>query len=42
MRYIQTVYPLLLLPLVSDANITPCLRKKVGEHVVGGTVIGWA
>jgi uncharacterized membrane protein len=40
--YIQTVYPLLLLPLVSDANITLCLRKKVGEHVVGGTVIGWA
>jgi len=27
---------------VSDANITLCLRKKVGEHVVGGTVIGWA
>ncbi|HET9779920.1 MAG TPA: DUF2254 domain-containing protein [Propionibacteriaceae bacterium] len=39
--YIQTVYPLLLLPLVSDANVTLCLRKKVGEHVVGGTVIGW-
>ena len=39
--YIQTVYPLLLLPSVSDANVTLCLRKKVGEHVVGGTVIGW-
>jgi uncharacterized membrane protein len=39
--YIQTVYPLLLLPLVSDANVTICLRKRVGEHVVGGTVIGW-
>ena len=39
--YIQTVYPLLLLPLVSDAKVTLCLRKKVGEHVVGGTVIGW-
>jgi uncharacterized membrane protein len=39
--YIQTVYPLLLLPLVSDAHVTLCLRKKVGEHVVGGTVIGW-
>jgi uncharacterized membrane protein len=38
--YIQTVYPLLL-PLVSDAHVTLCLRKKVGEHVVGGTVIGW-
>ena len=40
--YIQTVYPLLLLPLVSDADVTLCLRKKVGEHVVEGTVIGWA
>jgi uncharacterized membrane protein len=39
--YIQTVYPLLLHPSVSDANVTLCLRKKVGEHVVGGTVIGW-
>jgi uncharacterized membrane protein len=39
--YIQTVYPLLLLPLVSDDNVTICLRKRVGEHVVGGTVIGW-
>jgi uncharacterized membrane protein len=39
--YIQTVYPLLLLPLVSNANVTICLRKRVGEHVVGGTVIGW-
>ena len=39
--YIQTVYPLLLLPLVSDADVTLCLRKKVGEHVVEGTVIGW-
>ena len=39
--YIQTVYPLLLLPLVSEANVTICLRKRVGEHVVEGTVIGW-
>lgn len=39
--YIQTVYPLLLLPLVSDDNVTICLRKRVGEHVVGGTVLGW-
>ena len=39
--YIQTVYPLLLLPLVSDADVTICLRRRVGEHVVGGTVIGW-
>jgi uncharacterized membrane protein len=27
--------------LVSDADVTLCLRKKVGEHVVEGTVIGW-
>jgi uncharacterized membrane protein len=40
--YIQTVYPLLLLPLVSDAAVTICLRKRVGEHVVVGTVIDWA
>jgi uncharacterized membrane protein len=40
--YIQTVYPVLLLPLVSDADVTICLRKRVGEHVVAGTVIGWA
>jgi uncharacterized membrane protein len=39
--YIQTVYPLLLLPLVSDGDVTICLRKRVGEHVVEGTVIGW-
>jgi uncharacterized membrane protein len=39
--YIQTVYPLLLLPMVSDADATICLRKRVGEHVVAGTVIGW-
>jgi uncharacterized membrane protein len=40
--YIQSVYPVLLLPLVSDADVTICLRKRVGEHVVAGTVIGWA
>ena len=39
--YIQTVYPLLLLPMVSDVDVTICLRKRVGEHVVAGTVIGW-
>jgi uncharacterized membrane protein len=27
--------------LVSDADVTLCLSKKVGEHVVGGAVIGW-
>jgi uncharacterized membrane protein len=39
--YIQTVYPLLLLPMVSEGDVTICLRKRVGEHVVAGTVIGW-
>jgi uncharacterized membrane protein len=39
--YVQTVHPLLLLPLVSDADLTICLRNRVGEHVVEGTVIGW-
>src|SRR5215217_7234294 len=36
--YIQTVHPQLLLPLVSDADVTICLRKRVGEHVVERTV----
>lgn len=39
--YIQTVYPELLLPLTSDADVTVCLRNRVGEHVVAGTAIGW-
>jgi uncharacterized membrane protein len=39
--YIQTVQPQLLLPLVSDADVTICLRKRVGEHVVERTVIAW-
>jgi len=39
--YIQTVEPQLLLPLVSDADVTICLRKRVGEHVVEGTVLAW-
>jgi uncharacterized membrane protein len=39
--YIQTVHPVLLLPLVSEADVTICLRDRVGEHVVEGTVIGW-
>jgi uncharacterized membrane protein len=39
--YIQTVHPQLLLPLVSEADVTICLRKRVGEHVVEGTVLAW-
>jgi uncharacterized membrane protein len=30
-----------LLPLVSEADVTICLRKRVGEHVVEGTVLAW-
>jgi uncharacterized membrane protein len=39
--YIQTVHPQLLLPLVSESDVTICLRKRVGEHVVEGTVLAW-
>ena len=39
--YIQTVHPQLLLPWVSEADVTICLRKRVGEHVVEGTVLAW-
>jgi uncharacterized membrane protein len=39
--YIQTVHPQLLLPLVNEADVTICLRKRVGEHVVEGTVLAW-
>jgi uncharacterized membrane protein len=39
--YIQTVQPELLLPMVSEEDVTICLRNRVGEHVVAGTVIGW-
>jgi uncharacterized membrane protein len=39
--YIQTVYPKLLLPMVSDADVTVRLRHRVGHYVVAGTVIGW-
>jgi uncharacterized membrane protein len=39
--YIQTVYQQLLMPLVSAADVTICLRKRVGEHVVERTVLAW-
>jgi uncharacterized membrane protein len=39
--YIQTIYPKLLLPIVSDTNVTVRLRHRVGHHVVAGTGIGW-
>jgi uncharacterized membrane protein len=39
--YIQTVHPQLLLPLVNEADVTICLGKRVGEHVVEGTVLAW-
>jgi hypothetical protein len=37
----QTVHSELLLPFATDANVTICLRNRVGEHVVEGTAIGW-
>jgi len=40
--YIQTVHPQLLLPLAAETDVTICLRDRVGEHVVAGTVFGWA
>jgi len=39
--YIQTVHPQLLLPLAAETDVTICLRDRVGEHVVAGTVFGW-
>src|SRR4029450_7077873 len=39
--YIQTVHPKLLLPMVSDADVTVRLRHRVGHYVVAGIVIGW-
>jgi uncharacterized membrane protein len=40
--YVQTVHPELLLPAAAAADLTICLRCEVGQHVVAGTVIGWA
>ena len=40
--YLQVVHPELLLPLAIEANVTICLRAHVGQHVIAGTVLGWA
>ena len=39
--YVQTVHPELLLPLVAGSDATICLRVRVGQHVIAGTVLGW-
>jgi uncharacterized membrane protein len=39
--YIQTVHPKLLLPMVSDADVTVRIRHRVGHYVVAGIAIGW-
>jgi uncharacterized membrane protein len=39
--YVQTIHPELLLPLAAEADVTICLRPRVGQHVVAGTIIGW-
>lgn len=40
--YLQVVHPELLLPVAVDAGVTICLRAQVGQHVIAGTVLGWA
>ena len=40
--YLQIVHPELLLPVATEANVTICLRAHVGQHVIAGTVFGWA
>ena len=39
--YVQTVHPELLLPVASQAGVTICLRPRVGQHVIAGTMVGW-
>ncbi|MET0695286.1 MAG: DUF2254 domain-containing protein [Propionibacteriaceae bacterium] len=40
--YVQTVHPELLLPIAVESGVTLCLRPRVGQHVISGTVLGWA
>ena len=39
--YVQTIHPELMLPLVAGSDTTTCLRVRVGQHVIAGTVLGW-
>lgn len=39
--YLQTVHPELLLPLATEHHVHIRLRVRVGEHIVGGTTLGW-
>ena len=40
--YIQSVDPELLMPVARRYQLTMRLRLRVGEHIVAGTVLGWA
>ena len=40
--YLQTVEPEVILPVARQYRLTLRLRLRVGEHVVAGTVLGWA
>ena len=40
--YVQTIHPELLLPSVAGSDVTICLRVRVGQHVIAGSVLGWA
>jgi len=40
--YLQTVEPDVILPMARQYRLTVRLRLRVGEHIVAGTVLGWA
>jgi len=40
--YLQIVDPDVILPFARQHQLTVRLRPRVGEHVVAGTVLGWA
>jgi len=40
--YLQSVDPEEILPIARQHQLTVRLRLRVGEHVVAGTVLGWA
>ena len=39
--YVQTIHPELMLPPIAGSDTTICLRVRVGQHVIAGTVLGW-
>lgn len=40
--YVQTAHPESLLPVAGRHHVVVALRRRVGEHVVAGSTIGWA